>query len=325
MVTRRNVAALAVLALAALAGCGGQAGPGVSGATGTTKLTLIQGVKGDEFYTTMACGAQEEARKLGVELEVTGADRWDAALQLPVINAVTAKKPDAVLVAPVDATAMARPLKQMQDNGSKVVLVDTVVDDTSVGVSRISSDNEQGGRRAAEALARLMGEKGSVLVISVKAGVSTTDARVKGFREELARHPGITFIGVRYNDDDPAKAASIVTSTLAARPDLGGIFAANLLTAEGAATGLKNTGKQGQVKIAAFDAAPKQVEDLENGTLQVLVAQDPYRIGQEGVRQAVAAVNGRPPTARISTDLVAITAENLDDPQVRRHLYKSTC
>jgi ribose transport system substrate-binding protein len=191
------------------------------------KMTLIAGVKGDEFYITMNCGAQDEAKKLGVSLDFQGPDKFDPSLQTPVVNAVAAKKPDAVLVAPTDTKAMFAPINQLKQNGSKIVLVDTTLDDPSIAESQIASDNLAGGKAAADTLAKLIGGKGKVFVNNVNPGISTTDLRAKGFEDE-AKKLGLTFIGVQYNGDDPAKAASIVNGVLAKNPDLKGIFATNL-------------------------------------------------------------------------------------------------
>src|SRR5262249_15722548 len=106
---RRGGAALAIgLATTALAvaACGSDNNnSSSSSSTGGGKhynMTLIAGVKGDEFYITMNCGAQEQAKKLGVSLNFQGPDQFDPSLQTPVVNAVAAKKPDAVLIAPTD-------------------------------------------------------------------------------------------------------------------------------------------------------------------------------------------------------------------------------
>ncbi|MFC8720320.1 ABC transporter substrate-binding protein [Kitasatospora sp. NPDC057198] len=316
----RCCAALALTA-AATAGCGS----GADGAKGAT-LKLVTGVKSDPFYITMACAAQEEAKKRGVKLTVDGSAQWDVAVQRPIIDSVGASRPDGLLVSPVDAQALTPSLAQVQNAGTKVVLVDTAVSDASIGVSRISSDNEAGGRTAAKALAELMGDKGSAIVISVKPGVSTTDARIKGFTEEMeAAHPAITLLPVLYDNDLPATAASQVQATLAAHPDLGGVFAGNTNTAQGVATGLQAAGRQGTVKVAAFDAEPDEITALKNGTLDVLVAQDPAGIGAQGVDQALAAIDGKPVTARIGTTMVAITKANLDDPAVSKYVYRSAC
>src|SRR3954453_12639959 len=329
--TRKWIAALCVATLAAgVAACGSGDDKSTSGSGGASssgsakkayKMTLIAGVKGDEFYLTMNCGAQAAAKAAGVTLDFQGPDKFDAALQTPVVNAVAAKKPDAVLIAPTDTKALYAPIKQLAAGGTKVVLVDTTLEDPSMAVSQIASDNEKGGEAAAQELTKLIGGKGKVMVVNVKPGISTTDARGKGF-ETGAKAAGLEYLGQQYDDDDPAKAAAIVTATLAKHPDLKGIFAANLFSAEGAASGLKQAGKTG-VKIVGFDAGPKQVADLKAGTVQALIAQRPAEIGKDGVEQALAALQGKPTTKEIGTDFAVITKDNLDANQDA--LYKSTC
>jgi ribose transport system substrate-binding protein len=285
-------------------------------------MTLIAGVKGDEFYITMNCGAQEKAKELGVNLDFQGPDKFDASLQTPIVNAVAAKKPDAVLIAPTDTKAMYAPIKQLADGGSKVVFVDTTLEQADLAESQIASDNEAGGREAAKALAELIGGSGKVFVNNVQPGISTTDARAKGFQEG-AKAAGLTYLGQQFNNDDPAKAASITKSVLAKNPDLKGIFAANLFSAEGAASGLRQAGKLGDVKIVGFDAGPKQVADLKEGLLQALVAQKPADIGAQGVQQAYAALTGKPTKAKIGTGFVSLTKDNLAENSDAA--YKASC
>ena len=325
---RRWLVGTVALALL-LAACGGddEGGGGAGGgAEQQYSLTLIQGVKGDQFYVTMQCGAQEAAAAAGATLEVTAPDEFDASLQTPVVNAVVAKKPDAILVAPTDTQAMIPPLTQAKAAGIKLVFVDTTTENgAELAESEIASDNEEGGREAARTLAELTGGKGSVLVINVKPGISTTDARAKGFEEEIKKTPGLKYIGQEYSNDKPEIAASKATAALAAHPDLVGIFGTNLFSAEGAATGLRSAGATEKVKIVGFDAGPKQVEDLEQGIVQALIAQKPADIGKAGVEQAIAALKGEPVQKKIGTGFVVVTKENMNDPDVQPFLYKSSC
>jgi ribose transport system substrate-binding protein len=285
-------------------------------------MTLIAGVRGDEFYITMNCGAQAEARKQNVSLDFQGPNEFDAAQQTPIVNAVAAKKPDAILIAPTDTKAMFAPIKQAADGGSKIALVDTTLENPDLAVSQIASDNEGGGRAAAETLTELIGGKGKVFVVNVKPGISTTDLRAKGF-EEGAKAAGLDYIGQEYSQDEPSRAASIVKSILAKNPDLKGIFATNLFSAEGAASGLREAGKLGDVKIVGFDAGPKQVEDLKEGLVQALIAQKPAQIGALGVQQAVNSLDDKPVKKKIATGFVSITKDNLDQNQDA--LYKARC
>lgn len=339
MVATSKLAAITAGAALVMAGCGSSSKPTSTNTTAAAaaaatasnakpgagkKLVLIQGIKSDEFYITMGCGAKAEAAKLGASIDVTGPSDFSAPLQIPIVNSITAQKPDAVLIAPTDTQALIGPMKQMKDAGIKIIQVDTTVTDTSLAVSSISSDNKAGGVDAAKALAQLIGDKGSVMVVNVKPGISTTDARAQGFNQEMQQnHPTIKVLPVQYDQDDPTKAAGIVTSTLAAHSDLAGIFATNVLTAEGVATGLTNAGAKAKVKVVGFDAGPKQVQDLQNGTVQALIAQQPGQIGAMGVDQAINALTGKPTQANIATQLVAITAANLATSQGA--LYKSSC
>ncbi|WP_067539444.1 ABC transporter substrate-binding protein [Nocardia crassostreae] len=316
------VAGVMVTVAALVAGCGGSVSN--SGGGDAKQLVLIPGVANEPFYISMQCGAQARAEQLGYTLDTQAPTQFDASLQTPIVTGVIATKPGAILIAPTHASAMASPIEQAKNSGIKVIEVDTALEDKSIALSSIASDNVAGGELAAQTLSKLVGGNGSVLVINTKAGTSTTDQRAQGFEDELKRnHPGLTSLGVQYNNNEAAQAASIVTATLAAHPDLVGIFATNLSSAEGAATGLRNAGKLGQVKVVGFDASPKQVQDLKDGTVQALIAQNPGDIGKQGVDQAVAALEGKPVTRTIETNMIAITQENLSSNE--QYFYKSSC
>ena len=96
-----------------------------------------------------------------------------------------------------------------------------------------------------------------------------------------------------------------------------------MFSAEGAATALTQAGKLGKVKIVGFDASPKQVQDLKQGLVQALVAQEPATIGKDGVDQALDALTGKPTTKKIGTGFKVITQDNL--AQSQSSLYKASC
>jgi len=322
-------AAFVALALgisgAGIAACGDDEEAAGGGGGGGEKqdydLTLIAGVKGDEFYITMNCGAQAKAEELGVQLDFQGPQEFDAAQQTPIVNAVAAKRPDAVLIAPTDTKALYAPIKQLADQGTKIVLVDTTLEQPDMAVSQIASDNEAGGAEAAKILGELIGGSGKVFVINVKPGISTTDAREKGFVAG-AKQLGLDYVGREYSNDKPETAAAKVKAALQRDADLKGVFGTNLFSAEGAATGVREAGAEG-VKIVGFDAGPKQVADLEDGTVQALVAQKPADIGSQGVEQAFNALEGKPTKAKIGTESISITKDNLAENQ--DSLYKAGC
>jgi ribose transport system substrate-binding protein len=319
----RYVVVVAALSLAVTGACG--SGGSSSSGGGEKKLTLIQGIANEPFYISMYCGAKAEAAKLGARLSVQAPAQWDVAQQTQVVTSVAASRPGAVMIAPVDKDAMAGPIRQLSGNGSKVVFVDTELTDQSMGLSRISSDNRLGGRLAAQTLARQIGDKGKVMVLAPTRGIATTDDRVTGFKEEIVKHPGIRIVSEQYPGDDAGKATELVNGELSKNPDLAGIFGSNLVTGEGAAASLKQAKKVGSVKLVEFDASPKQVEDLKAGTIQALISQEPLEIGRQGVDQAMNALQDKAVTKRIQTQLVAVTKDNVDNPDIAKYLYKQSC
>src|ERR1700751_2542965 len=165
-------------------------------------LELVVGTKSDDFYITMECGAEAEAKKLGAKLTVTGPADFSVSEQAPILNSVAATKPDALMVAPTDAKALDPELTRIQNAGTKLIFVDTTSSDASLGVSRISTDNVGGGKVAADNLGQQIGGKGTVAVINVNPGISTTDARIQGFANEMkAKYPNVTVLATQYEND----------------------------------------------------------------------------------------------------------------------------
>ncbi|MFF2846846.1 ABC transporter substrate-binding protein [Streptomyces sp. NPDC058001] len=326
-------ASAATLVLAVTAACssgtptsstGAAASPGSSGGGKGYKLAFVQGVTGDAFYITMQCGVQAEAKAEGATVTTQGPQKFDPTLQTPILQSVVASKPDAILIAPTDVSSMQQPIAEAKAQGIKVVLVDTTVKDPSVAASSISSDNVGGGKAAFDAIKKLSPKGGKVLVIGNQPGISTTDARDKGFADAAKADSAFSYLGVQYAQNDPAKAASIVSAALQKNPDIVGIFASNLFSAEGTATGVRQAGKQDKVKIIGFDAGPDQVKALEEGTVQALIAQQPAKIGTDGVQQAIKAIKGEPTTASIKTGFTMITKDSLSGAG-QSAVYKAGC
>jgi ribose transport system substrate-binding protein len=288
-------------------------------------IAFVPGVMGNAFYVSMECGIRAEAAKYGFKIDIQGAPQFDPSLQTPIVNAVVAGKPAGLLIAPTDSKAMFVPISQAVSAGIKVALVDTTLADTSKVITAIATDNTAGGAAAADALAKLIGEKGEVMVIAFQAGASTSDQRQKGFEDEIKKYPNINYIGFQISNNDPSKAAAEVGSTLAAHPNLAGIFATNDRSAEGAATGLRVADRVGAVKIVGFDAGDTQIKQLRDGLVQALIAQQPYQIGVDGVGAIANSLTGKSVEHAVTTGTVTITKDNLQEPEIQKAFYTLKC
>ncbi len=295
-------------------------------------ITLVPGLTTDAFYITMRKGAQAAADTIGDTLNFQGAPDFNPVTQVPVLDAVIARHPDAILIAPTDKVQLVEPLKKAVAAGIKVITVDTSIGtgryqtgggNADFPLSYVASDNLLGGQIAARALAKAIGDKGKVYVANVKPGVSTTDQREEGFKEEMKLHSGIAVLDTQFNDDDANKAAGQLQSVMARNPDLAGVFGANLFSAIGAANGVKQGGGSGRVKVVAFDAPTTIVGQIKSGLVDLAIAQHPAEIGYFGVIAAHAALDGNSIPASIGTGFTVLDKTNVDDPAIARFIYSN--
>lgn len=338
---------IAATAMLMLAGCGTTSSNGSSNSAGggssssssnnTTnnaasatssgqKYTIgfIPGITTDAFYISMMKGAKAEAAKLGVNLDIQGAAQWNYTLQTPIVNGMVTNKVNMLIIAPNDANAMYAPLNQAVQAGIPVITVDTTINKSSILTSKITSDNSQGGAAAADALAKMIGDKGDVAIINTVPGVSTTDARQNAFEKEIKqKYPNIHIVAAEYSNDQQNTAASQVQNILLSHPNLKGVFATNVVNAAGVAAGLKAEHAQDKVKLIAYDAEPEEVTDLKNGTIQALVVQKPYLEGQMAVDYAYDYLTGQKSKIQKSVVLpnVIATQQNVNDPSVSKWFY----
>lgn len=320
-----------LLGAAAIAALATVAAPVAHAQDDQITIALVPGLTTDAFYITMERGARAAAEALGVELVFQGAPEFNPVLQVPVLDAVIASAPDAILIAPTDTTQLVEPLRRAHDAGIAVITVDTFIGDgvyqTGAGdddfvLSYIASDNVLGGRIAARALANAIGGEGEVYVSNVNPGISTTDQREEGFKLEMAENfPGITVLETQYNENDANNAAAQLQAVLARSPDLKGVFGANLFSALGAANGVQQAGETGNIKVVAFDAPGSIVDNISTGLVDVAIAQHPAEIGYYGVVSAYAHLTGQSIPVAIGTGFTIIDASNYQDPEVARYIY----
>jgi ribose transport system substrate-binding protein len=325
--SRKMLAVLATFALAmatvASTASGGSAAPAQKSAK-SYKFVLVAGIASDAFYLTMNKGAQAEAKKLGnVSVQFTGSpEAFSPPTQIPFLTAAIAKKPDAILIAPTDKSALIAPIQRAIDAGIPVITVDTFIN-KPIAVTNISTDNLAGGRSAADALVKAIGGSGEVAGISVNPGISTTDQRQQGFEQELKKYPKVKYLGTQYCNDDQTKATNLMSALLAGHPNLKGVFAMNVVSGNGVTAAVKAKGKSGQVKLVEFDAGPPQVQALKAGTIDALIAQYPYGIGTMGVDLALQYLTkgkaGIKP--HYGTGSAIITRANVNSPAIKKYLY----
>lgn len=305
----------------------GSSTPASSGSSGKTyKVVYVPGLTGNPFYSTVACGAKSVAKSLNVDFSVQGAPTFAVSAQTPIVQALTASKPDAIMISNDDPKGMIAPLLQAQNAGIKIVNIDGDLAEKSVGVTNIQSNDVQGGQLAGQEMAKLLGSKGgSVVIIDNSPGYPVSEDRRNGFIKALKAHPNIHIIGVQYSNNSTADAASIVRATAAAHSDLRGVYTVETNNTEGAITGVREAHLTGSVKIIGFDTSDPIVQGIRQGIVAADIVQYPYGEGILGLQDAVKAVKGQSIPREQTQPFVVATKANVDTPQVQKFIYKTTC
>ena len=184
---------------------------------------------------------------------------------------------------------------------------------------------------AADYMAKaLSGKKGTVLVLANSPNIIPVVDRANGFIDGMKQKaPDITVLPIEYSGGEPASAATIVSNTLRAHPDLVGVFASFEPSVFGTMSALTSSGKKNQVTVVGYDADDAEVQALKDGKIAALVVQTPYEMGYQSVTQVSKVLKGELDPSKITyqqtTPVVLATKDNLSDPDVAKYLYKSSC
>jgi ribose transport system substrate-binding protein len=323
---RKFTACLAVLLgvtlLGGVLGMTGSAAQRAAPKASTVKIALILNDDDSPYYVTLANGAKAEAKTLGVDLTFTVPAEISAPSETETLETVTAEKPDFIIMSAVDSKAMVAPLKVVKADGIPVITVDTDVDNPSVRLGTISSDNVAGGEVAALVMDKLLSGKGEVAYEGYTPGIASVDNRHTGWLVGLKKYPGLTNVVSSYDNYSLTDVFTKVSAILERFPDLRGIFAATDNEAVGSATAVVAAGDKGKVKVVGFDGSPDEINDVRNGSVAALVLQKPYLMGSLAVREAVAYLLHKTPVPeRVATSFVVVTKSNMTNPGVSRWFY----
>jgi len=285
----------------------------------------------DPFYQVMQLGVEKAAKDLGVDVVTQIPPTWGVEAQTPLLDAMVARGDlNYIITSPVDSQQMIAPLQAASEAGIKVVDVDTFLGDgdyengtVKFPLTYIGSDNESGGAFAAQGLAKAIGDKGTVYINSVTPNIASVELRVKGFKEEMAKHPNIKVLGPDYNDDDLNKATQQTAAVIEQNPDLAGVFGANVFSAQGAGNAVVNAGLSGKIQVVAYDATKDAIEMIGKGEVSMALAQKPFDMGYLAVEFAVADAAGVTSLPkRVKTGFALIDKTNEADPNFSRFIYQ---
>ena len=210
-------------------------------------------------------------------------------------------------------------MKKAQAEKIPVIAFDSGVD-SDIPLTTCRTDSVAAAATAADKMAEAIGDAGEVAVIVHDQTSRTGIDRRDGFLNEMKeKYPNIKIVSVQYGGGDHLKSAEIAKAMIQANPNLKGIFGANEGSAEGAAIGVKESGKK--LVLIGFDSGKEQKEDINSGLMLGAITQNPVGIGKCVVDSAVKALKGEKLPKVIDTGFYWYDKTNMNDPKIAAVLY----
>ena len=274
------------------------------------------------FWQSVHAGAAAAGQEFHAEILWDGPpNETDYSRQLEIFDSMLNRHVDGVVVAAADKTILNASLDRAARENVPVVVFDSAVDSDNY-VTFVATNNLEAGQMGARKLGQLLKGKGSVAMIENAPGSASTMDRERGFKDALTKEfPGIAIVAEQYSMSDRAKGMAATENILTAHPNLDGVFASSEPSSVGAAQALKSRGLAGKVRFVAFDSSEGLVEDLSGGTIDALVAQDPFKIGFEAVRAVAEKLDGKTPPKKMDLSAKVITKADLDQPEIKQLLH----
>ena len=292
---------------------------GTPAETGSKQLTIAVIPKGTThvFWKSVEAGAKSAGAELGVNVKWKGPVKEDdRTQQIGIVEQFTAEGVDGIVLAPLDAVALLRPVQAASARKIPVVIFDS-----SLGgqqgkdyVSLVATDNRKAGAMGGEELARLLGGKGKVVMLRYNQGSASTEQREAGFLDAIAKHPDIQMIEKdRYGGATVGEAQKNAENLLDKLKQADGIFCPNESSTQGMLTVLVANGLATKKKFVGFDTSPALITALKAGQIHALVAQNPTKMGNEAVRTIVAHIRGETVPAYVDTGCSLVTQQNVNE------------
>ncbi|GEN32669.1 MULTISPECIES: ribose ABC transporter substrate-binding protein RbsB [Aneurinibacillus] len=285
--------AVSMLGLSMLVGCTTQA-PGTGDKeTGAKKEEITVGLaistQSNPFFVTLKEGAEKAAKENNMKL-ITVDAQDDPAKQISGIEDLVQRQVDVLLVNPTDSAAVVSAIESANRANIPVITVDRSAEGGEV-VSHVASDNEAGGKMAAEYLLEKIGKQGNVVELEGIPGSSAARERGKGFHEIMDKEKNVKIVAKQPADFDRAKGMSVMENILQSNKDIKAVFAHNDEMALGALKAIQSAGLK-DVVVVGFDATDDAVAAVKDGRMGATVAQKPELIGKQAIEVAKKVVAG---------------------------------
>jgi ribose transport system substrate-binding protein len=305
---KRFITVLLVVLLPAISFAGGKK----DADSGAVKVYLITMDKMDAYWNSIDAGCRDAIAEIGagkIEYLFDAPERKDNNAQINKIENAVANGADYILLAANDPAAQNGAIQAAANAGVKFVFVDAPAS-WSGALATITTDNKAAGKTAGDQLlAKLAAagvNSGASGIVNVNAATASTALREEGFRSAFAGK-GYTILETQYGEGDVARSQEIASNYIT--QGVVGLFGCNEGSTVGVANAIQEAG--GRVLGAGFDTGGSVLDLIDAGLLICTMAQNPGKMGYEGIKAAYTNSTGGTLSApNIDSGVTVVTKEN---------------
>ncbi len=312
----RSSPVAAILLTACVLACGGE--PASTGSRQRLRIAVIPKATSHEFWQSVQAGALKGGHDADVEVLWKGPAREDDRdEQIKVVEGFLSRGIDAIVIAPLDKTALIAPLRDAKAEGIPVVIIDSGIEWEGYD-SFAATNNRLGGQLAAMTLGEVLGGSGKVLMMRYLEGSASTTNREEGFLETLMRDfPDIEIVSSdQYGGATVESCQRTAEDLLNRYTEIDGIFVPNESSTVAFLNALASLDRPSHTRLVGFDASEPLVDGLRSGAIYALIVQNPMAMGEIGVETAAALLRGESVEKLIDTGVQVVTASNMDEPAI---------
>ena len=268
-----------------------------------------------DFTSAVTAGVLDAFRPLGIRVVAQTSADFDPAKQKADIETVAAKKPDVMLTLPVDPVITASAYKGVAGQGTKIVLLSNLPRGMRRGrdyVDVVTDDLFDMGKRAADALAAAVGDKGKVGYFFREANSYVANTRDHAFLKTITTNYPHIQVAATQGIADPNRAQDQADGALAEHSDLAGVYVTfSQPVGDGVLAALRANGNS-TTKIVSLDVdEPLALDMAKRGHTFALIADRAYELGQAMGRSAAYGLLGKPAPPLVIVPALTITRSNL--------------
>jgi len=184
--------------------------------------------------------------------------------QLGEIDDVVVKKPNGIVLIPVDYKAIVPGVKKINDAGIPVV---NATDRAESGnfVNWVGADDYSTALAAGQALVKALGGKGNVVIIEGVRGVIGNTNRINGFKKAIEEAPGIKLLASQPGNYQRLQALQVMENLIQTYPKIDGVMAANDAMAGGVIEALEGSNRKSL--IVGINGSKEAVEAIKAGKM----------------------------------------------------------